>query len=56
MTGLMVFAKDPSCIQDMEFGGVGVGLAEMGKKGAVGLRFKYNGAGTSTELTFVAHI
>ena len=36
------------------FGGVGVGLAEIGNKGAVGLRFKYNGAGTSTELTFVA--
>ncbi|KAE8454452.1 hypothetical protein EG329_000075 [Mollisiaceae sp. DMI_Dod_QoI] len=54
MTGLMIFAKDPSCIQDMEFGGVGVGLAEMGNKGAVGLRFKYHGAGTWTELTFVA--
>lgn len=54
MTGLMVFAKDPSCIQDMESAGVGVGLAEMGNKGAVALRFKYHSAGTSTELTFVA--
>jgi hypothetical protein len=54
MTGLMVFAKDPSCIQDMESAGVGVGLAEMGNKGAVALRFKYHGAGLSTELTFVA--
>ncbi|KAF8854320.1 inositol 5-phosphatase-like protein [Acephala macrosclerotiorum] len=55
MTGLMIFAKDPSRIKDIEFDGVGVGLAEMGNKGAVGLRFKYHGsAGTFTELTFVA--
>ena len=41
MTGIMVFAKDPEAVQDIETGGVGVGLAEMGNKGAVGVRFTY---------------
>lgn len=55
MIGIMVFAKDPSAIQDLETGGVGVGLAEMGNKGAFGVRFTYHGDGAaSTELTFVA--
>jgi hypothetical protein len=54
MTGIMVFAKDPTSIQDIETAGVGVGALEMGNKGAVGARFTYQGNGTSTELTFVA--
>ena len=54
MTGIMVFAKDPSCIEDIETGGVGVGLWEMGNKGAVGVRFTYHQGPASTELTFVA--
>jgi hypothetical protein len=54
MTGIMVFAKDPSCIEDTETGGVGVGLWEMGNKGAVGVRFTYHQGPASTELTFVA--
>jgi hypothetical protein len=54
MTGLMVFAKDASAIQDIETGGVGVGLWGMGSKGAVGVRFKYQANGSSAELTFVA--
>ncbi|KAH7390263.1 Endonuclease/exonuclease/phosphatase [Cadophora sp. MPI-SDFR-AT-0126] len=54
MTGIMVFAKDPAAISDVETGGVGVGLAEMGNKGAIGVRFIYHGNGTSTELAFVA--
>jgi hypothetical protein len=54
MTGIMVFAKDPSRIQDIETGGVGVGLWEMGNKGAVAIRFTYHQGSASTELTFVA--
>ncbi|KAH9213861.1 inositol 5-phosphatase-like protein [Leptodontidium sp. 2 PMI_412] len=54
MTGIMVFAKDPAAVSDVETGGVGVGMAEMGNKGAIGVRFTYHGNGTSTELAFVA--
>jgi len=54
MTAIMVFAKDGEAIQDIETAGVGVGLAEMGNKGAVGVRFTYRSNGSSTELTFVA--
>jgi hypothetical protein len=54
MTGIVVFAKNPSCIEDIETGGVGVGLWEMGNKGAVGVRFTYHQGPASTELTFVA--
>jgi hypothetical protein len=54
MTGIMVFAKDPSCVRDIETGGVGVGLWEMGNKGAVAVRFTYHQGQASTELTFVA--
>ncbi|KAG4438964.1 hypothetical protein IFR05_005536 [Cadophora sp. M221] len=54
MTGIMVFARDPAAVSDVETGGVGVGMAEMGNKGAIGVRFTYHGNGTSTELAFVA--
>jgi hypothetical protein len=54
MIGIIVFAKDAAAIQDLETGGVGVGLAEMGNKGAVGVRFTYHRESSSTELTFVA--
>jgi hypothetical protein len=54
MTGIMIFAKNPSCIQDIETGGVGVGPWEIGNKGAVGVRFTYHEGPASTELTFVA--
>lgn len=54
MTGIMIFAKDASAIQDIETAGVGLGVAEMGNKGAVGMRFKYKQGAASTELTFVA--
>lgn len=54
MTGIMVFAKDAGVIQDIETGGVGLGVFDMGNKGAIGVRFSYHGNGTSTELTFVA--
>jgi hypothetical protein len=54
MTGIMIFAKDPSAIKDIETGGVGVGVWEMGDKGAEGVRFTYHGDGSSTELAFIA--
>lgn len=57
ITGIIVFAKDPEAIQDIETAGVGVGMSEMGNKGAVGVRFTYRDKGSSTELTFVsAHL
>jgi hypothetical protein len=54
MTGIMVFAKNPEAIQDIETAGVGLGVFDMGNKGAIGVRFSYHGDRTSTELTFVA--
>jgi len=54
MTGIMIFAKDPTLIRDLEAGAVGVGLWEMGYKGAIGVRFAYGNGNASTELTFVA--
>ncbi|QSZ37072.1 hypothetical protein DSL72_009164 [Monilinia vaccinii-corymbosi] len=54
LTGIMVFAKDPTLVQDLEAGEVGLGACSMGNKGAVGIRFTYGSENTSTELTFVA--
>ncbi|RDL41535.1 DNase I-like protein [Venustampulla echinocandica] len=54
LTGIMVFTKRPEAISDIETASVGVGMAEMGNKGAVGVRFTYQDSGSSTELTFVA--
>lgn len=54
MTGIMIFVRDPSAVRDLETGGVGVGIAEMGNKGAVGARFTYHRADAYTELAFVA--
>jgi hypothetical protein len=54
MIGIMAFAKDPADIKNLETGGVGTGLAEMGNKGAIGARFTYARGPASTELTFVA--
>jgi len=57
MTGIMVFARDPEMIQDLETGGVGFGVSEMGDKSAVGTRFTYGIDDSSTGLTFVsAHL
>lgn len=56
-TAIILFAKDPERIRDLQDAEVGFGAAEMGNKGAVGLRMLYDvgGDGTlSTELTFVA--
>lgn len=54
MIGIMVFAKDPAAIRDLETGGVGVGVAAMGNKGAAGARFTYQQGDSYTELAFVA--
>ncbi|KAL2757720.1 hypothetical protein ACRALDRAFT_206980 [Sodiomyces alcalophilus JCM 7366] len=62
LTAIMLFVRDPAAIQSIEEAEVGFGTAEMGNKGAVGLRVLYQnqdqeagGAqGQSTELTFVA--
>ncbi|KAH8729642.1 putative inositol 5-phosphatase [Ilyonectria robusta] len=54
-TGIMLFARDPSRLQDIQEAEVGFGAAEMGNKGAVGLRMLYEGgSGESTEVTFVS--
>lgn len=54
MTGIMALAKDLEAVSAVEVAGVGVGLAGMGNKGAIGLRFTYHRKGRSTELAFVA--
>jgi len=59
-TAILLFAKDPARVRDLQEAEVGFGAAEMGNKGAVGLRVLYDAAGKegdetqSTELTFVA--
>ncbi|KAI7505182.1 DNase I-like protein [Hortaea werneckii] len=58
MTAIMVFAREEIWhrIQQVESAGVGVGLWEMGNKGAVGVRLSVRGAGenSTTPFTFVA--
>ncbi|KAI4124118.1 MAG: hypothetical protein LQ341_007104, partial [Variospora aurantia] len=57
MTACMVFVQEEQKgkIQWVETGGVGVGLQEMGNKGAVGVRLGYTvPEGRIMELTFVA--
>ncbi|KAG6023694.1 hypothetical protein E4U19_004193 [Claviceps sp. Clav32 group G5] len=56
-TAILLFAKDPQRIRNLQHAAVGFGTAEMGSKGAVGLRALYDVTGDgaqSTELTFVA--
>ncbi|KAH7157506.1 Endonuclease/exonuclease/phosphatase [Dactylonectria estremocensis] len=54
-TGILLFARDPSRLQDIQEAEVGFGAADMGNKGAVGLRMLYEGvSGESTEVTFVS--
>ena len=53
MTACMVFALDSSYTTQMKTAGVGLGLYEMGNKGAVGVRLTYK----EVEMTFVtAHL
>ncbi|PHH60213.1 hypothetical protein CDD81_1955 [Ophiocordyceps australis] len=59
-TAILLFARDPKRLRNMEQAEVGFGTADMGSKGAVGLRMLYVVEATdttrqqSTELTFVA--
>ncbi|KAG5927481.1 hypothetical protein E4U42_002190 [Claviceps africana] len=56
-TAMLLFARDPQSIRNLEKAEVGFGAAEMGNKGAVGLRTLYDVDGDGkqvTELTFVA--
>jgi hypothetical protein len=50
MTAIMVFARDSTNISSIETAGVGVGIHELGNKGAVGIRLVYS----ETQMTFVA--
>lgn len=54
-TAILLLARDPSRLKHIQDAEVGFGAADMGNKGAVGLRMLYEGAaGAETELTFVA--
>lgn len=54
-TAILLFARDPTRLQHIQEAEVGFGAAEMGNKGAAGLRTLYQvEGGQSTELTFVA--
>ncbi|UNI24103.1 hypothetical protein JDV02_009879 [Purpureocillium takamizusanense] len=58
-TAILLFARDPARIRDLQEAEVGFGAAEMGNKGAVGLRALYDAGkegdeAQTTELTFVA--
>lgn len=61
MTAVLMYARDPSAIHNIQVAHCGFGVADMGNKGAVGLRIAYakkDGDGSSesspSELTFVA--
>ena len=60
MTAILLFARDPDSIRKIEEAECGFGAADMGNKGAVGLRVTWGGQEDSvelnktTELTFVA--
>ena len=55
-TAILLFARDPTQLHDIQEAEVGFGAAEMGNKGAVGLRATYHAADqkSCTEVTFVA--
>ncbi|KAJ6786794.1 hypothetical protein PWT90_03135 [Aphanocladium album] len=54
-TAILLFARDPSRIRNVKEAEVGFGAADMGNKGAVGLRTVYDaGESGTTEMTFVA--
>ncbi|KAK6818866.1 hypothetical protein PG987_016319 [Apiospora arundinis] len=54
MTGIMLFARDPAALSNMQAAEVGFGAGDMANKGAVGLRMLYRKGGKETELTFVS--
>ncbi|KAF2970928.1 hypothetical protein GQX73_g2642 [Xylaria multiplex] len=62
MTGILLFSRDPSALDNLKSTEVGFGAGELGNKGAVGLRMLFSkedakGRKRQTELTFVgAHL
>ncbi|KAI0125187.1 endonuclease/Exonuclease/phosphatase [Xylariales sp. AK1849] len=54
MTGIMIFAKDPAVLSNIQSAEVGFGAGDMANKGAVGLRMMYTKGTKETELTFVS--
>ncbi|KAK4240132.1 Endonuclease/exonuclease/phosphatase [Achaetomium macrosporum] len=61
MTAILLYARDSTAIRKIEEAECGFGAADMGNKGAVGLRITWGGQrgdgtepGKTTELTFVA--
>ncbi|KAK4137054.1 DNase I-like protein [Trichocladium antarcticum] len=61
MTAILLYVRDPDSIRKIEEAECGFGAADMGNKGAVGLRVTWRGRGQqeqdsdqATELTFVA--
>jgi hypothetical protein len=54
MTALMLFARDPAAIRNVQVAEVGFGAGDMANKGAVGLRIMFAKDGHETELTFVS--
>ncbi|AEO65237.1 uncharacterized protein THITE_2112046 [Thermothielavioides terrestris NRRL 8126] len=60
MTSILLYARDPAAIRKIEEAECGFGAADIGNKGAVGLRVTWSDSASSggtprtTELTFVA--
>ncbi|KAK7962149.1 uncharacterized protein PG986_002974 [Apiospora aurea] len=54
MTGIMLFARDPAALTNLQAAEIGFGAGDMANKGAVGLRMTYTKGGKETELTFVS--
>lgn len=54
MTALMLFARDPAALRNIQMAEVGFGAGDMANKGAVGLRMMFTKDGHETELTFVS--
>uniref|UniRef100_A0A8H7NJQ4 Inositol polyphosphate-related phosphatase domain-containing protein n=1 Tax=Bionectria ochroleuca TaxID=29856 RepID=A0A8H7NJQ4_BIOOC len=54
-TAILFFARDPDRLHNIQEAEVGFGAAEMGNKGAVGIRALFEGTGgKETEVTFIA--
>ncbi|KAM0275964.1 hypothetical protein ACHAQH_007227 [Verticillium albo-atrum] len=54
MTAIMLFARDPAALRDVQEAEVGFGANNMGNKGAVALRATFGRGEDETEVTFVA--
>ncbi|KAH8197468.1 hypothetical protein TruAng_008363 [Truncatella angustata] len=54
MTGIMLFARDPTAVSRVKTAEAGFGAGDMANKGAAGLRMDFTKDGKTTELTFVS--